>query len=443
MPRFPSAFRCLQNPIFLQLYLAQTVNLIGDALSWVGIALLSFELAGQGSGALLAGLLTVRVTAFVVLSPIAGVIADHCDRKKIMITTHLARMVIISLFPFATQIWQIYLIVLLLNIFYAFFTPTYTATIPLVTTAGERPKAIALSSATYQLLSVIGPALAGSVAAFIGLRSVFFLDGLTFLIAAILIAVLPKQLMVGEHQSVVHQGPSFLQSILTGTQCVWLDLFIRYALILQFITALAGASILVNTVGYVQGILNLGKAEYGWVMAAFGIGATITSLILGSLQHRISLTNLITCGAVLISLALLPANQSGLNTLLLLWAIAGMGQTLVNVPTQTLIAERVTVEVQGRVYGAHFAWSHLWWAFAYPIAGLSSSLVPQSTFFYTSIICLLLFILAYSLLSRHRREQDIKGLWHEHMHTHENDHEHYHRHGQTLVHSHIHFHTVD
>ena len=440
MIKLPPAFRCLQNPIFLQIYSAQTVNLIGDALSWVGIALLSFELAGKGSGALLAGLLTVRVIAFVVLSPIAGVIADHFDRKKIMITTHLARMVIISLFPFATQIWQIYLIVLLLNVFYAFFTPTYTATIPLVTSPEERPRAIALSSATYQLLSVIGPALAGSVAAFIGLKQVFFLDGLTFLIAAVLIATLPKKLLVGGYQESTNKRPKLLQSILTGTQCIWLDPLIRYALVLQFIVALAGASILVNTVSYIQGTLALGKAEYGWVMAAFGIGAIITSLGLGSLQKRVNLANLITGGTVLISLALLPANQSGLNELLLLWAIAGIGQTLVNVSTQTLIAERVTVEVQGRVYGAHFAWSHLWWAFAYPIAGVSSSLTPQSTFFYTSIMCLLLFTLTYSLLSRHHQEQKIKGIWHEHEHHHEDVHQH---HGQSLVHSHIHFHPVD
>jgi MFS transporter, NRE family, putaive nickel resistance protein len=57
-----------------------------------------------------------------------------------------------------------------------------------------------LSSATYQLLGVLGPGLAGAVAAFIGARQVFFLDGVTFLIAAILILALPGRLMVEQSQ---------------------------------------------------------------------------------------------------------------------------------------------------------------------------------------------------------------------------------------------------
>jgi MFS transporter, NRE family, putaive nickel resistance protein len=55
-----------------------------------------------------------------------------------MITTHVARMGIVCLLPFVTQVWQIYAIVLGLNVFYAFFAPTHTATIPLVTFASER-----------------------------------------------------------------------------------------------------------------------------------------------------------------------------------------------------------------------------------------------------------------------------------------------------------------
>ena len=138
------------------------------------------------------------MTVFVLLSPIAGAIADQVDRKRLMMMTHLARMGIVCLLPFVTQTWQIYGIVLLLNMFYAFFTPTYTATIPLVATADECPKAIALSSATYQLLGVLGPGLTGGIAAWVGTRQVFFLDGVTFLVATVLIAAVPGRLMADQ-----------------------------------------------------------------------------------------------------------------------------------------------------------------------------------------------------------------------------------------------------
>jgi MFS family permease len=83
-----------------------------------------------------------------------------------------------------------YMAVLSLNIFSAFFTPTFTTTIPLITSSEERSAAMSLSNATYQLLGVIGPGIAGGLAAWIGTKEIFFVDALTFLIAAIMIATL-------------------------------------------------------------------------------------------------------------------------------------------------------------------------------------------------------------------------------------------------------------
>jgi MFS transporter, NRE family, putaive nickel resistance protein len=440
MKSLPQWLQGLKNPIFARLYLAQTINLVGDSLTWLGLALLAFELVGEKSGTVLAGALTLRVGAFVMLSPIAGAIADCVDRKRLMVATHLARMVIVCFLPFVNQIWEIYAIVLSLNLFSAFFTPTYTATIPLVTTQETRSQAIALSSATYQLLGVLGPGLAGSIAAFIGTRSVFFLDGMTFLVAALLIMTLPGQLMVNQNQS-SRNIRGTLSDIQTGTICLFFDPPIRYALTLQFIAAISGAEILVNTVNHVQGNLHLGKLEYSWVMAAFGIGATLASVGLGNAK-TLKRIGYISVGTFLLTLALLPANWVNLSGLLILWTIAGIGQTFVSVSTQTLIAERVAVEVQGRVYGAHFAWSHLWWAFSYPLAGWMGSYLPTHHFFYSSLMGFVLFI-AVTLAFMPRQQIDFNsGMWHEHDHTHDDNHQHDHFLNIAIQesHSHLHFH---
>jgi MFS transporter, NRE family, putaive nickel resistance protein len=441
MIRLPRLLQGLKNPIFARLYLAQTINLIGDSLTWLGLALLAYELAGQQAGTILAGALTLRVTAFVLLSPIAGAIADRTDRKLILVTTHLARMLIVCLLPFVTQAWQIYVIVLALNTFYAFFTPTYTATIPLVTGEAEYSQAIALSSATFQFLGVLGPGLAGSVAAFVGTRQVFFLDGLTFLIAAILIVTLPGQIRVNPSQQTTRTVHRTLQDIQTGTVCLFADPLMRAALAMQLVAAISGAEILVNTIGYVQGTLHLGKLEYSWVMAVFGIGAMLASIGLGNINSNAGRNQLINIGTVLSTLALLPANFVGLSGLMVLWLIAGAGQTLVNVPTQTLIADRVAVELQGRVYGAHFAWSHLWWAFAYPMAGWMASNFPADSFFYSSLIGIGLAIAIY-LVCKPQQTKLNGGLWHDHNHIHDQDHQHTHPPGMSLqdFHRHLHFH---
>lgn len=438
----PRLLQCLRNPTFARLYAAQTINLVGDALTWLGLALLAFELANENAGLILSGALTLRVVAYVVLSPLAGAIADRIDRKRIMVITHLARMVIVCLLPFVTQIWQIYAIVLALNVFSAFFTPTYTATIPLIATPEEYPRAIALSSATYQLLGVLGPGLAGSVAAFVGTRQVFFLDGLTFLVAATLVITLPGQLMVTQQPQEARTVRRTLQDIRLGTTCLMSDPLIRYALAMQLVAAIAGAAILVNTVGYVQGTLQLGKLEYGWVIAAFGMGATLASIGLGTVNPGQKQTVLTSLGAALITLALLPANWVDLGGLLLLWAVAGAGQTLVNVPTQTLIADRVAVDIQGRVYGAHFAWSHLWWAFSYPLAGWMGSHFSTATFLGSSLIGVAVWSVAQLVFRPIAQPEWPSGLWHDHQHFHDEEHRHRHRHNQKVrdAHSHLHFH---
>ncbi len=446
-------FRSLRNPVFARLYIAQTTNLLGDALTWLGLALLAFELAGNKSAVVLSVALTLRVSAFVLISPFAGVLADRSDRKKILVITHLGRMCIISLLPFVNAVWQIYVIVFALNIFNAFFTPTYQATIPLVTGAQDYPQAIALSSSTFQLLGVLGPGIAGAVAAFVGTRQIFFLDALTFLIAAILIVTLPGKLRVEQSleppRSSNNPPNKKWQEIQAGTIRLFRDRYLRYALAMQLVVSVTGAQVLINTVGYVQGTLKLSSVQYGWAMGAFGIGATLAASTVGALGQRWTRQSLMLVGAVLIIGALLPASYVGLTPLLVLWLVAGAGQTLVNVSAQTLIADRTPTEFQGRVYGAQFAWSHLWWVFSYPLAGWLGRYQTEAPFFYGSLVGGLLLIAVQLVLSP-RKDRPVNSAtnqeyWHEHEHTHDEAHRHQHPKDTSVVepHRHPHPHRLD
>ncbi|GBF04463.1 nickel resistance protein [Deinococcus aerius] len=87
-----ATFAALRNPLFARLYFAQTVSQIGDALTWVGLALLAAQLAGPAQApAVLAVALTLRVTAFVLFSPLAGVIADRVNRRTLLAMCHFGR----------------------------------------------------------------------------------------------------------------------------------------------------------------------------------------------------------------------------------------------------------------------------------------------------------------------------------------------------------------
>ena len=209
------------------------VIFFGLSLTWVGLALLAYDLARNAAGQLLATAFTLRVSAFVLISPWAGLLADRYDRKTILITTHLIRMGLTSLLPFVQQSWQLLAIVFGLNVFNGIFSPTYKATLPIVTGRADYQRAIALSGTTYQFLGVLGPGLAGIVAAFVGVRQVFFLDAITFLIASLFVFSIPGRLNVKVTSSLATPQKVW-QEISTGSFCLWRDRPMRHALLLQF-----------------------------------------------------------------------------------------------------------------------------------------------------------------------------------------------------------------
>ena len=183
------------------------------------------------------------------------------------------------------------------------------------------------------------------------------------------------------------------KDILKGTRLLFGNKAIRFALFIELVSAIAGAQILVNTVGYVKGGLHLNNKYYGYVMAAFGSGASIAALASGILDKTKDRIASLLIGAVLVCLSIAFANYVLLFPLLILWLFAGFGQTLAEMPSQILIAEKISLDEQGKVYGAHFAWSHLWWAFAYPVAGFTGTNFRNTDFFIGACIAIILFIL--------------------------------------------------
>lgn len=383
-------FISLQNTTFAKLYFGQTISLLGDAFTWVGLALLAFQLDKEHSASILATALTLRVIAFIIFSPFAGVVADKIARKKILYITHFARMGIICCMPFVNAQWQIFLLVFLLNVFNAFFTPTYRAVIPQIVDNQYYREAVGLSTATFQLLGVLGPALAGIVAVWLGARQIFFLDGISFIAAALFILSIPaKDLQKGVSEHAKRDSDTW-GDVIKGVKLLFSNRIIRFALCIEFVSAIAGAMILVNTIGHVKNNLHLGDNYYGWIMAAFGIGAGVSAFILGSLDKSKTRSLSLISGAIVLGLSILFANHVPYITLIILWVLAGLGQSLAEMPSETLIAENISNENQGKVYGSHFAFSHLWWAIAYPVAGFMGSVFPERGFFYGGVMTIVL-----------------------------------------------------
>ena len=172
----------------------------------------------------------------------------------------------------------------------------------------------------------------------------------------------------------------------------------RFALSIEFVSAVAGALILVNTIVLVKGGLELTDKDYGIVMAAFGIGATVAAFVSGAIDKSKSRRVSLIVGALVLGIAISAANYLNFSMLFVVWIVAGFGQSLAEIPSETLIGETVPVEEQGKVYGSHFAFSHLWWAFAYPLAGFLGTTFPNQSFLYGGIITLAILVLVIIFL---------------------------------------------
>jgi NRE family putative nickel resistance protein-like MFS transporter len=111
-------------------------------------------------------------------------------------------------------------------------------------------------------------------------------------------------------------------------------------------------------------------------------------------------------GALILSSAISLANIVSYEILLILWVIAGLGQSYADMPSQILIAENINPGQQGKVYGSHFAWTHLWWAIGYILAGYTGTYFKNYDFFIGGALslCLLAVICLYRVvLFRTRR----------------------------------------
>ncbi len=384
--------KVFQNKSFRWLYLSQAINLLGDSISWTGIALLAHKISGEEATNVLSITLTIRVLVFVVVSSYAGVLADRFNRKKLMIITHLLRMGLITLLAFAFLEWHLYLFVFLFSILHSIFTPTYKATVPLVMKDKELyPKAISLSSATYQLLGIFGPGIAGIIVAFLSLKYVFWVDGITFLVSIICILLVPQSLKVREQND--SQKTKGL-SIKFGTKLLFGSKYLKRAVLLQLPVSIVGAQLLVNSIFHVKETLSLSDSTYGFVMSALAVGAVlgaITTIFFNKVTRRY---RGVVIGSLLGGVLLLFANRYNPNMTIVAWILIGGVQSMANILTDTLIADNINEANQGKVYGAHFAWSHLWWVIGYPIAGLTNYLFEASFFMAGGIVSILFFLLA-------------------------------------------------
>jgi len=177
------------NRNFRLLFIGQTISQLGDWFNAVAIFALLLDLTGSATA--VAWMMIVQFLPVAIVGPIAGVVVDRVDRRRLMIVTDLLRGVLILLLLLIhrpDQVWIAYVVMAFIVGAQAFFEPARTATIPNITSPEELLPANALSSATWSAMLALGASIGGLVTAVAGRNIAFAINAASFFASAFFIA---------------------------------------------------------------------------------------------------------------------------------------------------------------------------------------------------------------------------------------------------------------
>ena len=432
----------LKNSEFRKLFTAQVIALVGTGLTTIALTLLAYDLVGGNAGIVLGTALAFKMTAYVVFAPIVGGLAHRLPRKPLLIALDIVRAAIVLALPFVTAVWQIYVLIFLLNLFSAGFKPVFQATIPdLLPDEQQYTRALSYSRLAYDLENLLSPTFAGLALLVFSYDALFQVNSIAFLVSAVLIfgTALPATQRVDRLGGVWGEISFGVRSYMRTPR-------LRALLILYLGVAGASAMVIVNTVVYVREYLGGSETDTALAFAAAGGGSMIAALLLPKILDRIPDRPVMLAGGVLMGFGLLAIYSRPVFAWILpIWWLIGMGWALVQTPAGRVVNRSSSAADRPAYFSAQFALSHGCWLLAYPIAGQLGARIGIETAALIFGGAVLLFTI---IAARAWPSTDAVVLEHTHEtenHQHEHVHDEHHRHDHDGTearepHSHAHGH---
>jgi H+ antiporter protein len=359
------------------------VALLGTGLATVALGLLAYELAGERAGQVLGTALAIKMIAYVGVAPIAGAFADRLPRRLFLVAMDVVRAGIALSLPFVDQIWQIYLLIFLLQSASAAFTPTFQATIPdVLPEERDYTKALSLSRLAYDLESLISPMLAAALLTVIGFHWLFAGTAIGFILSAILVisATVPRV-------AAAQRKRGIYERMVRGARIYLATPRLRGLLALNLAAAAASAMVIVNTVVYVKSDFGRNDTDVALALAFFGGGSMIAALMLPRLLEYRSDRTVMQMGALGIIIGLIAiglvsrGGQPAWTALLSVWLLLGLSYSVILTPSGRLLRRSSQKSDRPALFAAQFALSHGCWLITYPLAGWLGAQTPMAVAF--------------------------------------------------------------
>ncbi|MFB6819307.1 MFS transporter [Streptomyces sp. NPDC056347] len=354
---------------------AYTASMIGDSVYYMALA---WAAARTGDGTQTGIVLAVGSIPRAVLMLGGGVLADRIGPRRVVIGSDAVRCLVVlalagALLVSSPALWMLIAVALVFGVVDALFLPAVGALPPRVTAPGQLARVQGMRGLSIRAANVVGAPLGGLAVALGG-------PGLAFAAAGILFAVSLPLLMS------LRLRPAPAQEGATASRTAWGDLadglrhIRRHPLLGPLMIVVA-----VSELGFV-GPLNLGlillaeerhwgASGMGWIIAAFGLGAGASALLL-AVRGRVPRAGLVMCltvlsGAIAIgALAHLPSVALAAAAAVCVGLFAGLGGSLCGALIQTVTEPAYL----GRVTSVSTLFTHALAPLSYPVTGAAVAL---------------------------------------------------------------------
>ena len=383
-------FAVLANRTYRHLFLAQLIALVGTGLATVALGLLAYDIAGGNAGAVLGTALAIKMIAYIGVAPVVGAFANRLPRRILLVSMDVVRAGVAICLPFVDQVWQVYVLIFVLQSASAAFTPTFQATIPdVLPEERDYTRALSLSRLAYDMENLTSPILAAGLLTLMSYHWLFSGTAIGFAASALLVVstVLPRPAVVKDEGGIYDKTTRGIRIYLNTPR-------MRGLLALTLAAAAASAMVIVNTVVIVRG-LGLSQTDVALTLAAFGAGSITAALTLPRILDRVTdrKVMLFAAGVLTVALAAMAAasilmapGSAYWHVLLGGWLVMGVAYSACVTPSGRLLRRSASAEDRPALFAAQFALSHVCWLICYPLVGQIGARVGMAAAFGTMAV---------------------------------------------------------
>lgn len=346
-------FEALRHRQYRLIWYGQIFASMGTWMDQVTRGWLIYELTDS---ALQLGLVRgIQAIPFLLLSPIAGSVADRYSRKRLVVLTQTADGIlfgVIALLIFTGEIqpWHVYVTAVLMAMVQTFLQPARAALISDSVPSNNLTNAIGLNAVVFNVARSTGPALAGVLIAEFGSGGAYAVQALFFFLATIWTTQL-RSIAFSAGGSRDHSGheESFAQSIIEGWKFSWRNEVVRTALLVVMFASLFMGPFTTLLPVFARDILQVGAAGQGLLLTAMGVGALCSAVLIASAGDRLP-RGMLMLGSVMVYgfFTVIFAASTWFWLSMALMVIVGLCHVHSHALVQTVIQSYSPTEFRGR-----------------------------------------------------------------------------------------------